>query len=77
MESQYGSPREMLTDRGSQFYANEGEHKEKGQSEFERFLSEKEIHHILCRVNHPQTVMCLAPWTISSKILLPSLPVIP
>jgi putative transposase len=53
--AKYGCPKEILTDRGSQFYANEGEHKTKGQSEFERFLSEKGIRHILCRVNHPQT----------------------
>ena len=50
----YGRPREVLTDRGSQFYANEGERKEKGISQFETYLAEQGIKHILCRVNHPQ-----------------------
>ncbi len=30
--AKYGCPREILTDRGAQFYANEGERKEKGIS---------------------------------------------
>jgi len=51
----YGKPDEILTDRGSQFYANEGERKEKGISQFEQHLADHEIKHILCRVNHPQT----------------------
>ena len=53
--AKYGCPDEILTDRGSQFYANEGERKEKGVSKFEQYLAEKGIKHILCRVNHPQT----------------------
>jgi transposase InsO family protein len=32
--AKYGCPEEILTDRGSQFYANEGERKEKGVSQF-------------------------------------------
>jgi putative transposase len=51
----YGRPREVLTDRGSQFYANECERREKGISQFEAYLAEQGIKHILCRVNHPQT----------------------
>jgi hypothetical protein len=51
----HGRPRELLTDRGSQFYANEGERKEKGISQFEAYLAEHGIKHLLCRVNHPQT----------------------
>ena len=53
--TQYGCPDEILTDRGTQFYASEGERKEKGVSQFEEYLAEKEIKHIICRVNHPQT----------------------
>ena len=48
-----GCPDEILTDRGSQFYANEGERKEKGVSQFEAYLADHGIKHILCRVNHP------------------------
>jgi putative transposase len=53
--AKYGCPDEILTDRGSQFHANEGERKEKGVSQFEQHLADNEIKHILCRVNHPQT----------------------
>jgi putative transposase len=53
--AKYGPPHEILTDRGSQFYANEGERKEKGISQFEEYLADHKIKHILCRVNHPQT----------------------
>jgi len=53
--AKYGCPREILTDRGTQFYANEGERKEKGISQFEQYLADNGIKHILCRVNHRQT----------------------
>jgi len=53
--AKYGHPREILTDRGSQFYANEGERREKGISQFEAYLTEQGIKHLLCRVSHPQT----------------------
>ena len=53
--AKYGLPREILTDRGTQFYASEGEGKEKGVSRFESYLTERGVKHILCRVNHPQT----------------------
>ena len=53
--AKYGRPHEILTDRGSQFYANEGERQEKGISQFETYLADHGIKHILCRVNHPQT----------------------
>jgi len=53
--TKHGRPREILTDRGSQFYANESERREKGVSQFEAFLAENGIKHLLCRVNHPQT----------------------
>jgi len=51
----YGKPESILTDRGTQFYASGGEKKAKGISEFERFLTENGIRHIVGRVNHPQT----------------------
>ena len=51
----YGNPDAILTDRGSQFYANKGEKKMKGESKFEEFLRCMGIKHIVARVNHPQT----------------------
>ena len=33
--SRYGTPASVLTDRGSQFYTSESDHKKKGASEFE------------------------------------------
>ena len=49
----YGVPDAILTDRGSQFYANTGERK--GECEYERYLRVNGIKHIIGRVNHPQT----------------------
>ncbi len=51
----HGRPASILTDRGSQFYASESEHKKKGASEFEQELVRLEIRHILARVNHQRT----------------------
>ena len=45
-------PDAVLTDRGSQFYANAGEKKAKGESEFERYLRVNGIKHIVGRVNY-------------------------
>jgi hypothetical protein len=36
-------------------HASEGERKEKGISQFEAYLADQGVKHILCRVNHPQT----------------------
>jgi putative transposase len=56
-QSEYSaSLREVNTDRGSQFYANKYDTTgEKGVSEFELFLQQKGLKHILSRRNHPQT----------------------
>jgi putative transposase len=51
----HGRPASILTDRGTQFYANESEEREKGSTVFERYLVENEIRHVLSRVSHPQT----------------------
>ena len=53
--SQYGKPRSILTDRGSQFYTTESEKRSNGISEFERHLEKLGIRHILARVSHSQT----------------------
>ncbi len=52
---QYGKPLEMLTDHGSQFFANYGDKKSEGMSRFQDYLMNSKINHILGRVNHPQT----------------------
>ena len=51
----HGLPREVLTDRGSQFYANAGLKKAKGITEFEAFLAKSRVRHIVGRLHHPQT----------------------
>lgn len=56
-KEKYGTKlRELNTDKGSQFYANKTNNKrEKGISEFEKFLNKEGIKHIPSRRNHPQT----------------------
>ena len=51
----HGRPASILTDHGTQFYANAGEYKRKGAAKFEQELVSMGIHHILARVRHPQT----------------------
>jgi len=46
----YGVPRQILTDRGSQFYAVRGY-----ASTFDMFLDKWGVKHILASVRHPQT----------------------
>ena len=46
----YGVPQQILTDRGSQFYAVRGY-----ASTFDMFLNEWGVTHILASVRHPQT----------------------
>ena len=52
---EHGKPASILTDRGSQFYANEAETRERGESEFEKELVRLGIRQILARAGHPQT----------------------
>ena len=51
----HGKPASIMTDRGSQFYANASEAKKKGASVFEKRLVELGIRQILAGVRHPQT----------------------
>lgn len=53
--AKHGRPASILTDHGSQFYANQAEYKKKGASHFEQELVKLGIQHIMARVNHPQT----------------------
>ena len=51
----HGKPVSIMTDHGSQFYANEADARKRGESEFEKKLVELDIKQILARVKHPQT----------------------
>ncbi len=57
-----GVIKEVLTDRGSQFYVNKKDEKGEGENKFEEFLRENNIKHIVSRVNHPQTNGKLEKW---------------
>jgi transposase InsO family protein len=45
----------VLTDHGSEFYANLRDAKGYAEHGFELYLKEQGIKHVLCGVNHPQT----------------------
>ena len=49
-----GKPASIMTNHGSQFYANASEAKRKGASDFEKRLVGLEIRQILARVKHQQ-----------------------
>ena len=54
--------REVLTDRGTQFYANKRDKNGDADSRFEDFLKDNKIKHIKARVKHPQTNGKLEKW---------------
>ena len=48
--------REVNTDRGTEFYCSpKRDGREEGETEFQRFLKEQGIRHVVSRVNNPQT----------------------
>ena len=47
---QYGKPAGILTDHGTQFYANKKETSERGESKFEKELAQLDIKHSLARI---------------------------
>ena len=51
----YGKPSQILTDHGSQFYANEKENAKRGTAVFEAKLVEMGIKQVMARIRHPQT----------------------
>jgi len=53
----YDGPLQILTDKGTQFYAARG-----GVSEFTKTLESKGIEHITARVRHPQTTGKIERW---------------
>jgi putative transposase len=54
--------REILTDRGSQFYANKRDKNNEANNNFEKYIIEKGIMHIVSRSHHPQTNGKLEKW---------------
>jgi putative transposase len=56
------SIKQVLTDRGTQFYANKRDKNGDADSRFEDFLEENKIKHIKARVKHPQTNGKLEKW---------------
>ena len=52
----------VVTDHGSQFYANKRDSKGYAEHGFEMFLEGQGIRHILCGVNHPQTNGKIEKW---------------
>jgi putative transposase len=53
---------EVITDHGSQFFANKTDKDGESESEFSSFLIENGIKHILARVKHPQTNGKIEKW---------------
>ena len=51
----HSKPASIMTDHGSQFYANEADARKRGESEFEKKLVDLDIRQILARVKHPYT----------------------
>ena len=51
----WGRPSAIMTDHGSQFFANYGDNKAPGVTSFQEHLAKLGIRHILERVGHPQS----------------------
>jgi len=51
----YGRSEQILSDHGTTFYALESDEREKGLTEFEKFLIKEKVTLIVGRVDHPQT----------------------
>jgi transposase InsO family protein len=54
--------REVITDHGTQFFANKTDKDGDSESAFEKFLEENKIKHILARIKHPQTNGKIEKW---------------
>lgn len=59
---EHGRPKSILSDHGSTFYAVEARERERGLTEFEKYLLRNHIRQILGRVNHPQTNGKIEKW---------------
>jgi len=47
--------REVITDRGAEFYATRRDKEDNADHSFENYCEEKGIKQLLCKYNHPQT----------------------
>jgi transposase InsO family protein len=54
--------REVITDHGSQFFANKTDKEGDSESAFDAFLAKNDIKHILAGVKHPQTNGKIEKW---------------
>ncbi len=54
--------KEVITDHGSQFFANKSDRNGELECAFGLFLAENKIKHILARVKHPQTDGKIEKW---------------
>lgn len=54
--------REVITDHGTQFFANKTDKNGDSESAFEKFLEENNIKHIMARIKHPQTNGKIEKW---------------
>ena len=54
--------REVITDYGTQFFANKTDKNGESESAFRKFLDENNIKHILARIKHPQTNGKIEKW---------------
>ena len=53
--ARHGRPASIMTDHGSQFFANEAEGRRRGETAFEAELKRLGIRHVLSRIRRPQT----------------------
>jgi putative transposase len=58
----YGGIREMVSDRGTQFFVNRVEREGKGMTEYQKILEKHGIKGIYCGINHPQTNGKIEKW---------------
>ena len=64
---EYGKPAQILTDHGSQFYANKKADSERGGSAFEKRLVELDIRQVMARTRHSHTNAKLARFYLEIK----------
>lgn len=54
--------KEVITDHGSQFYANKRNEKGEAKHSFEEYCKQRGIRQILCKYNHPQSNGKMEKW---------------